>query len=186
MRFVMAQRRSQDRISIEDDQNFDQSLANLERVHTNQLVTKAGGSTRRMAIFESDSLPVTEPEKAGLIVEPLLPRGHRPVMYGAPEGSSPTLTTAATQAHTPTQVMPLRVDVIGDGNPIAKAEITLVLAPQTVLEKVTGSDGRCVFQFDSGLAPTSISSSPLQMFWTVAKTSPSRSEVLDLPPIKLE
>jgi subtilisin family serine protease len=120
-----------------------------------------------------------------LIVEPVVPRGHSPIL---PDKylNRPRSTQLRAQPRAVVEAL-LPVTVTGSGKGIPDVNVTLVLDPTAVLNQTTGDNGGCQFNYDRSVQqPASISTSPSSSFWTVVMAPPSDPANLALPPIQLD
>jgi subtilisin family serine protease len=120
----------------------------------------------------------------GVIVEPVVARGHTPIVLG--QYLNRGLTTPHVRRITATPApSSLQVNVASADAHLPGVPVTLVLTPLAVLNKTTGTDGACSFPFDhSSQTPSAVITNPFPGFWTVVTTSLSDPTNLLLPQIE--
>jgi subtilisin family serine protease len=125
-----------------------------------------------------------------LFVEPLMRRGHPRSAAAAHIQSAQTLREAGSalvQRESAAGLASLNVTVRGSGKKLKGVVVTLVLTSGTVLTETTGSGGKVTFRYRApALQPQSVSTSPIQGYWTVAQKFPSDPVDLTLPAIEFE
>jgi subtilisin family serine protease len=196
-RLVVSHRRATQGTELDPEFAFHLVVQELEARATHgglSVSSTSPGLGRRRYVFvdcdETKAAELLAQHGKTVIVEPLMRRWHPPIttvphVQRAPGEPAPGSSVGGLATNE--QPASLSVTVEGSGRKLAGVVVTLVLIPPTVLTETTDGSGMCAFTYASpDLNPQSLSTGPIQRYWTVAEKFPTDPANLALPPIKIE